>query len=73
MTRFSLDTLREHLEYFDGEILRLEEARDDLMTKKPWQDADLSIRLATIDHDLRRAKSFHGGTLAAILEHQVQT
>lgn len=73
MARVALDTLREHLEYFDGEILRLEKARDDLMAQKPWQDADLSIKLATIDHDLSRAKSFRGGTLAAMLDHEIQT
>lgn len=72
MAQTTIETLRANVAFFDGEITRLEQKRAELSAGKPWLNADLSIELAATDHDLRRARVFRQGTVAAILEHETQ-
>ena len=72
MAQTTIETLRANVAFFDGEITRLERAAADLQHRKPWLDAELSLTAAQIDHDLRRARVFRQGTLAAIVEHETQ-
>lgn len=70
MAQTTIETLRANVSFFDGEIARLEQKRAELSAGKPWLDADLSIAAAQIDHEIRRARVFRQGTLAAMLETQ---